>query len=1351
MSSSTASNYHQHRSNKKNHSQPKVSSVINTSSLYDGGGGREECLPPSTIATNANGAIVSSSRSTHNQIPQNRTRRRRSSGVNTQSIAISSRSSSSSGCSPHSSSNGTNEIDDYYVLETSQNKGNIHSIEELFAASAIDPNQCNKHGESLLHYCAGLGQLDIFKFLCQIGANLNVLDDQDDTVIHWAARQNHPHIIRYIYEQTASVEMVNKNLETPLHVAARYGHVEAIEQLCKCGANINAIDEHGETAILIAVWHGFPKIVHILGEIGANTNIRNKEDETALHVASARGHHECVRCLLDAGADANLRNKNSYTPLHLALKRQHSAVAMLLLKSGADYELADSSGERAIHYVARYNLVPICQWLCQSLNGTTNLPSTPTSGTPPTTPTMITNTIGGHQSSGQSLSLSSQQSQPPPQPRCNVNVPNKHGLYPLHIAAKSGHIEIVRTLCLAGSIVDQRDKDSIIPQICAIAQSHNDIADLLTRLRNERQKEEFIGQLSQTNQQPLNRIKLRIFGHCASGKSTLIESMKCGYFSSWFRRSKVANGSQMLRSKSVQTATNSSYATTNLNTTTSISTTTTTTSISSLVQPIETVSGQLPLSSSSIINHHQSPISSYENATKGIDCQQLYISGVGDLSLWEFSGNPIYYQLYDHFISDLHCLNAIVFRLADPPEVQLQSILFWLQFISSRQQITEPLLHCGKSAQHSRVILIATHADLVIQSGFYGTGTESEIVTHLNQMLANVCLKYGNQFDIYEQIFMMDASVAGSAGMKQLKAHLQQAKQSVLTNQYVLPYSTRFLDSVLTFLNLFRKVSTNFPVLAYHQFKDMIRSQINPLASDDHFKDLIEQLVIMGEICFLRTNSVANCDLLVLNPKWLCCDIIGNLLLLKCNPSRFINSLPQLPNTILSSHVNGIYSIDEFQELYSDVDALDLLQLLETLSLCTQNDRSGDIEYEFPCFILSGDIDQTMDHFQYRENCVYHGVVYHRSIGGNVNGPVLTSIFPRIQTNLRSYLRKHSTYDVDDLHNCLNYSYFISSSESSDEHTNDSDEHDHHQNRMMAIISVDTVSDWIDVRFCCPFDHRCDAFHLMQELLHSIELTITEVAPGLLYRKSYYSPEQLKNQRENYSLFSSASLMRSMLGMGPDSSNNKNTNSSKVNTTTSSSYQLLKRTVRSDDSLVEERICDILCFGITNLSDIGQPIPGGGTVEPSLAHELHSSNLSVMTKQQLCQLLDPPESIGRDWCMFGILLGMTDKLPKLDPTTGSRDSLSAQMIAMNQIPSPTARVIEECVRSATCTIKILVEKLTELNRFDAVDVILQTGPLLRTFPLSSLPEEGTVYNDESSHTSLGISTMSHTSSSNLSR
>ena len=1036
---------------------------------------------------------------------------------------------------------------------------------------------------------------------------------------------------------------------------------------------------------------------------------------------------------------------------------------MLLLKCGADFELPDSNGERAIHYVARYNLINICQWLCQILNNNNSNISATTSPIINTTTSGVTN-INNHFSSSthQPTTLTTS--------RCLVNVPNKQGHYPLHIAAKSGHIEIVRTLCLAGSIINQRDKDSIIPQICAIAQSHNDIADLLTRLRNERQKDEFIGQLSQVNQQPLSRIKLRIFGHCGAGKSTLIESMKCGYFSSWFRRSKVlsssaANGSMMMLRAKTANATTTNINNNRTNGTTAVST------------AGEIISLSRKFSEISIL---ESPSTGpmFENQTKGIDCQQLYISGIGDLSIWEFSGNPIYYQLYDHFLIDIHCLNAIVFRLSDPVDVQLESINFWLHFITSRQQITEPLLHCGKSSQHSRIILIATHADLVQQQQQKTTSedgsnfvTTAELKEHLNDILTKVLAQFRYQFDIFEKIFVMDASVAGSAGMKQLKSHLMQAKQSVLL-QPDLPHSSRFLDSVLTFLNLFRKVSINFPVLAYHQFKDMIRSQINPLASDDHFKDLINQLIIMGEICFLKSTTTTNYELVVLNPKWLCLDIIGSLLLLKCNPASYqysYQSHPYHPDIQLSSsnRINGIYSIDEFQELYTDVDALDLLQLLEALSLCTQNDRSGDIEYEFPCFILSGDLDQTLDQFQYRENCIYYGVVYHNraiTLGhlAKLNSSllqqfnyhqsaILSSIFPRIQANLRYDLRKNSSYDVDDLHNCYQFSYYSS----------DADQ------RMMAIFMVDSVADTIDVRFCGPYEMKRELFFFVQEMQQSVERTIAEVAPGLLFRKSYHSPEQLKNHRDPVnqytSLYSTATLMNALLG-NMIKSNTHHSKSSNSATKTSTS-QLLKRKVKTDDGLLEERICDILCCGVSNLAEISQPMPGGVMIEPLLANELHSSNLSVAIKQKLCELLDPPESIGRDWCMFGILLGMTDKLPKLDTTTGLKDNNSngggsgfsitsatttfASTSTISQ--SPTARVIEECVRNVSCTIRILVEKLSELNRFDAVDVILQNGPLLRLFPLSSLPEEGTVYNDESSHTSLGISTMSHTSSSNLSR
>lgn len=878
---------------------------------------------------------------------------------------------------------------------------------------------------------------------------------------------------------------------------------------------------------------------------------------------------------------------------------------MLLLKCGADYELSDDNGERAVHYVARYNLVNICQWLCQ-VN------------------------------------------------RCQVNVPNKHGLYPLHIAAKSGHIEIVRTLCLSGSVVDQKDKDSIIPQICAIAQSHNDIADLLTRLRNERQKEEFIAQLTPTNQ-PLQRVKLKIFGYSGSGKSTLIESLKCGYFSSWFRRSKVVNTSTLKKSGSV--------------------------TINGCGTPdhgslISTISnGQ---TGNGIKHMYQC----YETQTKGIDCQQTYISGVGDLSIWEFSGHPCYYQVYDHFIGDINCLHAIVFRLSDPVEIQLDNIIFWLHFIQSRMPITEPLLFCGKSNQHARIILIATHADLASQ-----TMSFEDIEQHLKDIMQKVSVKFRHYFDIYENIFMMDASVAGSAGMRQLKQYIHSVKQSLVQE---LPYATGFLDSVLTFLNLFRKVSTNFPVLTYNQFKDMIRSQINPLSSDEHCKELVQQLEIMGEIVFLKATTATNYDLLVLNPKWLNCDIVGTLLLMKDDPNYMLS--------LNKSRIMGIYSIDEFQEKFTDVDALDLLQLLESLSICTANDHSGDIEYEFPCFILNGDIEEILDRFQYQENCVYHGIMYHceESIP---SGLLLTSQFPRIQANLRSELRKHSTYNVYDLHNCFKFSYFT---------VEDSN--------IMVIFSVNNEHNTIEVRFSGPHDLKRECFIFMQEMVTIVENTFSQCIPGLYVAKSYFSPEQIRNQRKDLSLYSSGTIMKSMLMCS-----------------TKTTASLLKKKVKSDDSRTEERIGDIICFGICDLTEIN--VTSG---EPTLANELHSSNLSLLTKQKLCTLLDPPESIGRDWCMFGILLGMTDKLPKLDP--GANTPLS-----------PTARVIEECIRNANCTIKILVEKLSELNRFDAIDVILQTGPLLRIFPLTSLPEEGVVYNDESSHTSLGVSTLSHTSSSNLSR
>ncbi len=42
--------------------------------------------------------------------------------------------------------------------------------------------------------------------------------------------------------------------------------------------------------------------------------------------------------------------------------------------------------------------------------------------------------------------------------------------------------------------------------------------------------------------------------------------------------------------------------------------------------------------------------------------------------------------------------------------------------------------------------------------------------------------------------------------------------------------------------------------------------------------------------------------------------------------------------------------------------------------------------------------------------------------------------------------------------------------------------------------------------------------------------------------------------------------------------------------------------------------------------------------------DLHTSAVSTLTRQSLCQLLDPEDPLGKDWCLLAVQLGLTDKV-----------------------------------------------------------------------------------------------------------
>lgn len=78
-------------------------------------------------------------------------------------------------------------------------------------------------------------------------------------------------------------------------------------------------------------------------------------------------------------------------------------------------------------------------------------------------------------------------------------------------------------------------------------------------------------------------------------------------------------------------------------------------------------------------------IHSYTLITNGyVFNLSLLSTGVGDFSVWEFSGNPVYYCSYDYFAAnDNTAIHLVLFSLEEPYETQLSHVTYWLNLLKA--------------------------------------------------------------------------------------------------------------------------------------------------------------------------------------------------------------------------------------------------------------------------------------------------------------------------------------------------------------------------------------------------------------------------------------------------------------------------------------------------------------------------------------------------------------------------------------------------------------------------------------------------------------------------------------------
>ena len=92
----------------------------------------------------------------------------------------------------------------------------------------------------------------------------------------------------------------------------------------------------------------------------------------------------------------------------------------------------------------------------------------------------------------------------------------------------------------------------------------------------------------------------------------------------------------------------------------------------------------------------------------------------------------------------------------------------------------------------------------------------------------------------------MDSRAARTQSMKNLIQCFNLYKERIC--QKLKPI-TAFLDRCTYHLKQqWHKIYGNFPIMSWSNFVDNIRREVNPLASDEHMQDLVQQLQLMGEV-----------------------------------------------------------------------------------------------------------------------------------------------------------------------------------------------------------------------------------------------------------------------------------------------------------------------------------------------------------------------------------------------------------------------------------------------------------------------------------------------------------------------
>ncbi|CDW58108.1 death associated protein kinase 1 [Trichuris trichiura] len=852
------------------------------------------------------------------------------------------------------------------------------------------------------------------------------------------------------------------------------------------------------------------------------------------------------------------------TPLICSTIRGHLDCAFALKAAGVDFGETDGDGNSPLHLACKEGLSTLVRNLCQR--------------------------------------------------GMDVDHVNQLGNAPLHIACQQNHLDIVKQLCLAECNVNLKDEDGRTGEMIASGRGHSEICELLKRVKQDSVRQCYIKQLVSCTGQPLRRIKLKLFGHSGVGKTRLLESLRTGLLGNLFRRfneQAVTAVDEVLETpastvwrRAVVLPPSHGNCTAGIEVTTS--------SFPTTFVPLRCGEGvfnqfsvQLDINN---VKLEYTPRSS--SLTRSI-------RGCAEFSTWEFSGYPTYHFLYDRFIGNPNCIHLVLFRATDPTEVKYHSVLFWMSLLKSCFSPENSISKSGVCQHRAVVILVATHVDMA-EPAYSQTPDGEWRSSEAEALLKTIKLRFCNEFFIHDSIILVDTLQPSSPGIRTLKSLLLHHRSLILER---LPSTSGFLESAVTTISQLRKQMASLPVLKWPDFLRYLHQLVNPLSSEFHCEHLAEQLQHIGEIVCVRSDNVyPESDFIVLNPNWLCHEIIGRLLsyefLRNCRPT-------------------GIYTTDEILQLFPTVsDITEFSRLLEAVGLGTVIHSDGNDAFEFSSMNFSRPPPNLWEPVS--TSFVYAGIrlVPRRGMDHLVRG-----LFLRVQNNLRRCLQQSKNPLDTELIQWQGGSKVS-------------------RGMIEGLLLLLNREHCLELRVRGPTDLNTDCFYFFEEILNLIERTVFDVSPGILLERHFLSPNDLSRHCSNVCVYTPNRIIEMQLEENVF--------------------------IYSVDR--KEQFLDIVCFGSREIA-----------MSLKLGIDLKITAIPNSARRELASLLDPVDTMGRDWSILGAHLGLGNQLAEIESACGPE-------------ASTTDRVLSEWFlrNKDGATVGALLRCLKTMGRQDAVDILYRS-------------------------------------------